>query len=327
MIYRDGKVGTSYIKRFNVTGVTRDREVDLTMGTPGTRVLYFTANPNGEAEVIKVTLDASAQTSRRSSIFLERDFADVAIKGRGAKGITLTKKPIHRIGLKSHGHSTLGGRKVWYDPDVNRLNYDEHGRLLGEFYDDEQLLVILDNGEYYLTNFDVNNHFEDNLRIIEKYNPNKVWTAVLFDADNGNLPYMKRFQMDATTRRQNFLGDNPKSQLIALTDVAYPRFEITFKEPDTFRGPQEIDAEEFIAVKGFKAKGKRITTLQLDQCTELEPTRFPEPEEEPEETETTDEPDTPDTSEPTDAPAAPDSPDDKSDDEIRDELTGQLRLF
>jgi topoisomerase-4 subunit A len=274
--------------------------------------------------VIRVTLKP---TVKMKKLQFEKDFSEVAIKGRTSQGNQLTKHDVLRIQLKSHGRSTLGGRKVWYDPDVQRINYDDHGTFLGEFHDDEMILVVLDNGEFYLTDFDINNHYETNILRIEKFDHDKVWTAVLFDADNGNLPYMKRFQMDATTRRQNFLRDNPKSQLIALTDVAYPRFEITFKEPDTFRGPQEIDAEEFIAVKGFKAKGKRITTLQLDQCTELEPTRFPEPEEEPEETETTDEPDTPDTSEPTDAPAAPDTPDDKSDDEIRDELTGQLRLF
>ena len=322
--YRDGLTGISYIKRFSVTSMTRDREYDLTKGTAKSRVLYFTANSNGEAEVIRVTLKP---TVKMKKLQFEKDFSEVAIKGRTSQGNQLTKHDVLRIQLKSHGRSTLGGRKVWYDPDVQRINYDDHGTFLGEFHDDEMILVVLDNGEFYLTDFDINNHYETNILRIEKFDHDKVWTAVLFDADNGNLPYMKRFQMDATTRRQNFLGDNPKSQLIALTDVAYPRFEITFKEPDTFRGPQEIDAEEFIAVKGFKAKGKRITTLQLDQCTELEPTRFPEPEEEPEETEATDEPYTSDTSEPTDAPAAPATPDDKSDDEIRDELTGQLRLF
>ena len=143
VVYRDGKKGPCYIKRFNITGITRDREYDLTQGTPGSKVMYFTANPNGEAEVIKITLDASVQAiNPRMSIFLERSFADVLIKGRASKGNLLTKKPVHKIGLKSHGHSTLGGRKVWYDPDVNRLNYDEHGRLLGEFFDEDQILVV-----------------------------------------------------------------------------------------------------------------------------------------------------------------------------------------
>ncbi len=316
VVYRSGKKGPYYIKRFNVPAITRDREYDVTTGEPGSKIMYFTANPNGEAEVIKVTLDASAQTSRRSSIFLERDFADVAIKGRGAKGITLTKKPIHRIGLKSHGHSTLGGRKVWYDPDVNRLNYDEHGRLLGEFYDDEQLLVILDNGEYYLTNFDVNNHFEDNLRIIEKYNPNKVWTAVLFDADNDNYPYIKRFQLEASKKKQNYLGENTESKEIVLSDQAYPRMLVTFGGADAVRPPLEIDAEQFIAVKGYKAKGKRITTYQVERIEELEPLRFPEEPEEPVDNGSTD-----DEEENLDPDAG------KSQQQVIDEMTGQLSLF
>ena len=316
VVYRSGKKGPYYIKRFNVPAITRDREYDVTTGEPGSKIMYFTANPNGEAEVIKVTLDASAQTSRRSSIFLERDFADVAIKGRGAKGITLTKKPIHRIGLKSHGHSTLGGRKVWYDPDVNRLNYDEHGRLLGEFYDDEQLLVILDNGEYYLTNFDVNNHFEDNLRIIEKYNPNKVWTAVLFDADNDNYPYIKRFLLEASKKKQNYLGENTESKEIVLSDQAYPRILVTFGGADAVRPPLEIDAEQFIAVKGYKAKGKRITTYQVERIEELEPLRFPEEPEEPVDNGSID-----DEEENLDPDAG------KSQQQVIDEMTGQLSLF
>ena len=316
VVYRSGKKGPYYIKRFNVPAITRDREYDVTTGEPGSKIMYFTANPNGEAEVIKVTLDPSAQTSRRSSIFLERDFADIAIKGRGAKGITLTKKPIHRIGLKSHGHSTLGGRKVWYDPDVNRLNYDEHGRLLGEFYDDEQLLVILDNGEYYLTNFDVNNHFEDNLRIIEKYNPNKVWTAVLFDADNDNYPYIKRFLLEASKKKQSYLGENTESKEIVLSDQAYPRILVTFGGADAVRPPLEIDAEQFIAVKGYKAKGKRITTYQVERIEELEPLRFPEEPEEPVDNGSTD-----DEEENLDPDAG------KSQQQVIDEMTGQLSLF
>ena len=214
VVYRDGKKGFYFIKRFNVTSVTRDREYDLTQGTPGSRVVYFTANPNGEAEIIKVTLEPSEV--KKGSIFLDKDFSQILIKGRSSKGNLLTKKSIHRIGLKSHGHSTLGGRKVWFDPDVNRLNYDDHGTLLGEFYDDDQILVILKNGDYYLTNFDANNHYEDNIAIIEKYDPTKVWTAVLFDADNAGYPYMKRFEMEATKRKQNYLGDNPASKQVLL---------------------------------------------------------------------------------------------------------------
>ena len=313
VVYRDGKKGFYYMKRFNVTSMTRDKEYDLTQGTPGSKVMYFTANPNGEAEVIKVTLDPNPKLKK---IFIEQDFSEVMIKGRTSKGNLLTKNPVHRIGLKSHGHSTLGGRKVWYDPDVNRLNYDEHGRLLGEFYDEDQILVILDNGDFYLTTFDLNIHFEENILRIEKYNANKVWTAVLFDADNQGYPYLKRFLMDASKKKQNCLGENPASKLVLLTDVVYPLIKVTYGGTDDFRGFEEIDAEQFIAVKGFKAKGKRISTYQIESIEELEPVRFPE------ELENSEEPENPDDS---DEDLDPDAG--KSEDQVRDELTGQLRLF
>ena len=310
-VYRDGKKGYYFMKRFNVTSLTRDKEYDLTQGTPGSRVMYFSANPNGEAEVIKVTLDPNPKLKK---IFIDKDFSEVMIKGRASKGNLLTKFPVHRIGLKSHGHSTLGGRKVWYDPDVNRLNYDDHGRLLGEFFDDDQILVVLKNGDYYLSNFDLNNHYEENILRIEQYDADKIWTAILYDADNQSYPYIKRFQMDASKKKQNWLSDNPESQLILLTDTPYPRIQLTYGGADDFRGAEEIDAEQFIAVKGYKAKGKRLTTYTLESVVELEPTRFPA---EPEESET------PDIQEEEDLD--PDAG--KSEQQVRDELTGQLRLF
>ena len=274
VVYRDGRQGFYFIKRFNVTGITRDKEYDLTQGTPGSRVLYFTANPNGEAEIIKITLDPNPKLKK---IFVEKDFSEIMIKGRASKGNLLTKNTVHRIGLKSHGHSTLGGRKVWFDPDVNRLNYDEHGKLLGEFNEDDSILVILKNGDFYLTNFDLNNHYEDNIDRIEKYDSSKVWSAVLFDADQQGYPYLKRFLMEASKRKLNYLGDNPNSQLVLLTDVPYPRIRITFGGNDAFRDPMEVDAEQFISVKGFKARGKRLTTWSVESIEELEPLRQPEP--------------------------------------------------
>ena len=315
VVYRDGKRGSCFIKRFNVTSMTRDREYDLTQGTPGTRVMYFTANPNGEAEVVKVTLDPEPK-KKKQNIFLEKDFSEIAIKGRTAKGNLLTKKSVHRVTLKSHGRSTLGGRKVWFDPDVNRINYEEHGQLLGEFNDGENILVVLDGGDFYITDFDVNNHFEKGIRIIEKWNPEKVWTAVLFDADNEGYPYVKRFLMDATKRRQNYIGENPNSQLVLLTDTVYPRIQVTFGGNDAVRPPMEIDVESFIAVKGFKAKGKRIATWQIDKIEELEPLRMPDPvtmEDDEDETDTH--------AEETDPDAG------KSQQQIIDEMTGQLSLF
>ena len=311
MVYRDGKKGFYYIKRFNVPSVTRDREYDLTIGTPGSRVVYFTANPNGEAEVIKITLDPAPKLKK---IFFDKDFSEVLIKGRAAKGNLLTKFQVHRIGLKSHGHSTLGGRKVWYDPDVNRLNYDEHGRLLGEFNDGDQILVFLLNGEYYLTNFDVNNHFEDNIVRLEKYDADKVWSCVLYDADNQGYPYVKRFLLEASKRKQCYLGENPNSKEILLTDQVYPRILVTYGGADEFRGSEEIDVEQFIAVKGYKAKGKRLTTYQIASITELEPTRLPDPPKEDEADETEEE-------ENLDPDAG------KSQQQVIDELTGQQTLF
>ena len=313
VVYRDGKKGNCFIKRFNVTSMTRDKEYDLTQGTPGSKVMYFTANPNGEAEIIKITLDPNPKLKK---IFLDKDFSEVIIKGRASKGNLLTKYSVHRIGLKSHGHSTLGGRKVWWDPDVNRLNYDEHGQFLGEFQDDDQILVILKNGDCYLTNFDLNNHYEENILRIEKYDADKIWTAILYDADNQGYPYIKRFQMDATKKKQNWLSDNPASQLILLTDTCYPRIQIAYGGADAFRDTEEIDAEQFIAVKSYKAKGKRLTIYALEAITELEPTRFPEEKETPEDQNLTEE---------GDEDLDPDAG--KSEQQVIDELTGQLRLF
>ncbi len=311
-VYRDGRKGYYYIKRFNVSSITRDREYDITMGTEGSRVLYFTANPNGEAEVIKVTLDPAPKLKR---IFFDKDFSEVLIKGRAAKGNLLTKNQIHRIGLKSHGHSTLGGRKVWYDPDVNRLNYDEHGRLLGEFNDGDQILVILKGGDYYLSGFDANVHFEDNIDRLEKYDADKVWSCILYDADNQGYPYVKRFLMEASKRKQNYIGENVNSQQILLTDTPYPRLLVTYGGNDAYRGSEEVDVEQFISVKGFKAKGKRLTTWQIASIEELEPTRFPEPSNEESAEEDEEEPENLD----------PDAG--KSQQQVIDELTGQQNLF
>jgi len=311
VVYRDGKRGSYFMKRFNVTSLTRDKEYDLTQGTEGSKVMYFTANPNGEAEVIKVTLMPNPKLKK---IFIEKSFADIIIKGRASKGNLLTKNPVNTIRLKSHGHSTLGGRKVWFDPDVKRLNYDEHGTLLGEFNEDDAILVVLDNGEFYISNFDVNNHYEDNIQVIEKWRPNKVWTAVLYDADQQGYPYVKRFEMEATKRHQNYLGENPLNKPVLLTDEVYPRLRITFGGHDSVREPMEIEVEEFIAVKGFKAKGKRLTTWQVDTIEEIEPLRKPEPE-----------PENDGADEVEEENLDPDAG--KSEQEVIDEITGQLRLF
>ncbi len=311
-VYRDGKHGNYFMKRFNVTSLTRDKEYDLTQGTAGSRVIYFTCNPNGEAEVIKVTLDPNPKLKK---IFLEKDFSEILIKGRGSKGNLLTKHSIHRIALKSHGHSTLGGRKVWFDPDVNRLNYDEHGRFLGEFNEGDAILVVLEGGEFYITNFDSNNHYEDNIKVVEKWDPEKVWTAVLLDADQQGFAYLKRFRMEATKRHQNYLGENPASRELLLTDTPYPLLKVVYGDSDASREPITVDADEFIAVKGFKARGKRITTCHVDHVEELEPLRQPEPEKELDDNDTDGEQENLD----------PDAG--KSEQQIISEITGQQYLF
>ena len=308
--YRDGKNGTTYIKRFAVTSIIRDREYDVTQGTPDSKIMYFSANPNGEAEIIKVTLKPNPRIRK---IIFEEDFSRIGIKGRQAIGNILTRNPVHKITLKQRGGSTLGGRKVWFDRDVLRLNYDGRGEYLGEYQSGELILVVLNNGDFYTTNFDVNNHYEDGIRIMEKFDPNKVWTAVLYDADQQNYPYIKRFCFEAGNRKQNYLGDNKNSKLILLTDECYPRLEVVFGGHDSFRDPMVIEADEFIAVKGFKAKGKRLTTYTIDTINELEPTRQPEPQ--------------PAADEPEEEPENLDPDQDKSEGDILDELTGQMKLF
>ena len=315
-VYRDGKKGNYFIKRFNVPTITRDRDYNLTNGTPGSRVVYFTANPNGEAEIIKVTLDPA---SKKGNLFIEKDFSEVLIKARTAKGNILTKFNVQRIGLKSHGHSTLGGRKVWFDPDVNRLNYDEHGTFLGEFNEDDSILVVLNNGDFYITNFDANNHYEDNIMIIEKWNPNKVWSLALIDADNNNFYYVKRFCMEATKKHQNFVGENAKNQMLILTDQAYPRLLVTFGGADAYREPLEIDVESFIGVKGFKAKGKRISTWNIHKIEQLEPLRT-------EENNPLSGNEADNTIEETSEEENLDPDKGKSSQQVRDELTGQLSI-
>ncbi len=272
-VYKHGKSGPFYLKRFAVDSITRDREYDVTQGKDGSKIIYFTANPNAEAEIIRVTLKPKP---RLTKLVFEKDFSDIAIKGRQARGNILTKNDVYKIVLKHRGGSTLGGREVWFDSDVLRLNYDKRGDYLGEFHSDDQILVISSTGEYYMSNFELTNHFEKNILVIEKYDPNKIWALVLFDADQ-QYYYLKRFQLEATQKPQSILGDNPESRLILLSDQDYPRFEVVFGGNDAHREALIVDAEEFIAVKGFKARGKRLTTFEVETINELEPLHFKEP--------------------------------------------------
>ncbi|WP_270214324.1 DNA gyrase/topoisomerase IV subunit A [Coprobacter fastidiosus] len=311
VIYRDGKDGLHYIKRFAVTGVTRDKEYDLTQGKPGSRVVWFTANPNGEAEILKITFKPKP---RLKCLFIDKDFSDIAIKGRQSMGNIVTKNEIHKISLKEKGGSTLGGRQAWFDRDILRLNYDGRGEYLGEFHGNDQILVIMKNGDFCTTSFDATNHYEADIMIIEKYDSGKTWTAALNDADQG-YPYLKRFKLEPTQKKQNFLGENPKSSLILLTDESFPRFEVVFGGNDAFRDPLIIDAEEFIGVKSFKAKGKRISTYTVETINELEPLRKEIPQPEVPEAELPDDTDTVTGSQ------------SEGNSDILDEITGQMKLF
>ena len=313
VVYRDGKQGFYYIKRFNVTSFTRDSEYNLTKGTPHSKVVYFTANPNGEAEVIKLTFEPNPKLKR---LFLEFDFSQLAVKGRGANGNILSKHPIHRITLKSKGHSTLEGRDVWFDPDVQRINFEEHGTYLGKFNDDDRILVILSNGDLYTTNFDLNNHYEQNILRIEKLDTQKEWTLLFYNGEMQGQIYMKRFRMDlATKKAQNMLG-NDQSAIALLTDTPYPRVQVDFNNTDTMQHePLIVDCESFVDIKvaGFKAKGKRVAVWPVAGVTELEPLRQPEPQTEDAEIAEAD-----------NEPLNLDPDAGKTEQQVEDEITGQL---
>ena len=314
VVYRDGKEGTAFIKRFAVTSVIRDREYDLTRGKAESKVLYFTANPNGEAEVIKTVLRPSAKKRRRKSgLIFETDFADLLIKGRQARGNILTKEPVFRISLKEEGKSTLGGRDVWFDRDVFRLNYDDRGDYLGEFMGDDKILVVLEDGTVYLTDFSDSNHFERNLLVIEQYDPEKVWTLVYHNSKEG-FTYLKRFLLEEDKlRKKDTILTNPDDTLLLLSDEPYARVEVVYEDETT----EEVEAEDFIAVKGVRAKGKRISTGTVTEVHELEPLKQPEDEGD----DDSDEEDTPDEEVESDM-------DDRAEEEAQviEEVTRQQRL-
>jgi topoisomerase-4 subunit A len=281
VVYRDGKTSIYYIKRFAINGVTRDKEYDLTRGLSGSKVMYFTANPNAEAEVIRIQLRPKP---RLTKLELIKDFSEIIIKGRQSMGNILTKNEIHRITLKEKGGSTLGGRKVWFDEDVLRLNYDERGKYLGEFHSDDRILVISAKGEFITTSFDLTNHYEKEMLVIEKFDKNKIWTLALYDGEQ-KFYYLKRFQLEITQKPLSLLGENSNSRLALLSDNDFPRMEIVFGGNDSHREALEIDAESFIGVKSYKAKGKRLTTFNVKKINELEPLRFAEKPNENEDTE------------------------------------------
>ncbi|SFS32826.1 DNA gyrase/topoisomerase IV subunit A [Lutibacter maritimus] len=264
MIYRDGKSGPSYMKRFNVTGVTRDKEYDLTAGTKGSSVLYFTANPNGEAETVSIVLRAVGSIKK---LKWDIDFSDLAIKGRSSKGNTVTKYAIKKIELKSEGVSTLKPRKIWFDETVQRLNVDERGDLLGEFRGEDRLLIINQKGIVKTIKPELTTHFDNDMIVLEKWIPQKPISAIYFDGEKEKY-FIKRFMIDNPNKEEVFISEHPKSQLEIVSTDYRPMAEITFSKRSIEN--MTINLEEFIAVKGIKALGNQLTSDKIKQVTLLE---------------------------------------------------------
>ncbi|MFO7940110.1 MAG: DNA gyrase/topoisomerase IV subunit A [Bacteroidales bacterium] len=275
LIYRDGYKGAIYMKRCAVTSITRDKEYDITKGSEGSEILYFSANPNGEAEDMRVRLKPRPRMKKR---VLEFSFADLVIKGRQSIGNILTKYAIHKIEVVSAGSSTLGGRKGWFDADVLRFNVDGNGTYLGEFTDKDRVLVMNKSGSYQTVAFDVVHHFDEEPYLIEKFDPERVYAAVYYDADQ-EYYYVKRFTFEQSNDLQSLIGDNPESKLIRVTRVEYPRLEVVFGGKHSHRESEIIEIAEFIGVKSHRAKGKRLSNYEVAKIKELEPTlpETPEP--------------------------------------------------
>ncbi|MDY0099736.1 MAG: DNA gyrase/topoisomerase IV subunit A [Bacteroidales bacterium] len=267
LVYQDGKEGPVLAKRCAITGLTRDKEYNLTRGTPGSRIIYLSANPNGEAEVVRIHHKPRA---RLKKLVFDFDFGQLAIKGKSSMGNILTRNPVQKISLKEKGLSTLGGRKIWYDDAVFRLNVDGRGSYLGEFSADDKIMVITKSGYFRTTGFDLSNHFEDNILIIEKYHPGKVYSVIYWDAEQ-QFYYLKRFTVEETEKPLSFINEHPESKLFSITEVEYPRFEIHFGGKHKDRESEIIEVAEFIGVKSFKAKGKRLTSFMVDNIQEIEP--------------------------------------------------------
>ena len=267
VVYQAGREGPCYVKRCAITGLTRDKEYNLGKGTAGTRILYLSVNPNGEAEVIRVYHKPKARLKKLTFDF---DFGELAIKGRGSMGNILTKNAVHKITLKEKGLSTLGGRKLWFDDAVMRLNADGRGKFLGEFASEEVLLVVTRSGWYRTSGTDLSSHFEDDLLLLEKFRESKIFSAVYWDEEQ-QFYYVKRFAFEETERLQCFISDSEGSRLVSLTEVEYPRFEIKFGGKNEGRRQEIIEVAEFIGVKSFRAKGKRLTNYSVAGIRELEP--------------------------------------------------------
>lgn len=266
-VYRDGKNGVIMMKRFAVTSVTRDREYDLTKGTAGSQVLYFSANPNGEAEILKVYFKPRP---RMKNLITELDFSQLAIKGRQSIGNIFTRYAIHKIVLKEKGESTLSGRQIWFDESINRLNADGRGMLLGEFSGDDKIIVITRHGTYFTTNFDLSNRYDEDILNIEKHNADTVFSALYFDGEQQYF-YAKRFKFEQSYAPQRFIDEHQDSYLVAVSQDKFPQVEITFKGKHSKRPAEVVDIDGFIGVKSSRAKGKRISTFDISEVKFTEP--------------------------------------------------------
>ncbi|MDD3034783.1 MAG: DNA gyrase/topoisomerase IV subunit A [Bacteroidales bacterium] len=267
-VYRNGKGGETFVKRFAVTGVTRDKEYDLTQGKEGSQVIWFTANPNGEAEVLKVFLKPRPKLKK---LVFDYDMSNLAIKNRASMGNILTKNSVYKIQLKSKGVSQFGGQSIWFDNDINRLNVDSRGIFLGEFNPGDRILAICKNGEYYTTNFDLSNRYQGDIHTVEKLDIHKTYTAVYFDSEQ-NCFYIKRFCFEPSDNVVTwFINDAQGSYLHSLSADTYPQIEISFEGKHSKRANEIVDAEEFIGCKSLRAKGKRLTNFEVGQITFIEP--------------------------------------------------------
>jgi topoisomerase IV subunit A len=266
-IYHDGETGVAYQKRFAVTGINRDKEYNLTKGTTGSKILYFSANANGEAEIVKVLLKPKPFLKKT---FFEIDFSQVAIKGRAAQGNIITKHAVHKIKKIEEGVSTLGGRKIWFDTVTKRLNTDSRGIYLGEFKGADKIIFFSAQGAYHLSSFDLSNHYEDELFLIEKYDHAKIYTSVFFDAEQGHV-YIKRFCAEDSAKPVSIIGEHKDSHMMLLNSDMFPQVQIQFGGKHKHREPENIDVYEFIGVKSPKARGKRLTTFEIGEVVFIEP--------------------------------------------------------
>jgi topoisomerase-4 subunit A len=281
MIYRDGRQGPARIKRFAVTGVTRDKEYSITRGKEGSKILYFTVNPNGEAEGIKVFL---VPKPKLKVLSFEYDFSTLEIKGRASQGNILTKKSVKKIVKRDEGVSTLGAIDVWFDDTVKRLNNDGRGIHLGAFKSDDKILTVQKSGNYKLMTYEVTNHFEEDMTLIEKFNPSKIMTVVYFDASQ-EKPYIKRFGIESDTainKRFEFIGDHAENKMLSFSFDYRPQLKVIYDNTDVKKPAEDeiLNVEEFIGVKSEKAKGKRITSKATRKIQFINPLPYEEPQEE-----------------------------------------------